>query len=220
MTLKAISLSILTVGICASSQAATITLVNANFDAGSGTNATGWTQVQGAGSNPSGPSNYWLSPYVTGAGGSMFLKSDGGNYVQQAFSLSDAGGVDATTFGSYTVSFGYGYRSGATNHDIRIALWNVTDNVEISGANFTIAVPGSGADNLTNTSVVLNYDNTVGSMIGDSIAVRFISLGSDLENNAWQRTAIIDNVSLTAVPEPSIAFLGGLGLLGLLRRRR
>jgi hypothetical protein len=32
--------------------------------------------------------------------------------------------------------------------------------------------------------------------------------------------AYIDNVSLTAIPEPSAALLGGLGLLGLLRRRR
>ena len=30
----------------------------------------------------------------------------------------------------------------------------------------------------------------------------------------------IDNVSLVAVPEPSAALLGGLGLLALLRRRR
>lgn len=32
--------------------------------------------------------------------------------------------------------------------------------------------------------------------------------------------AYIDNVSLTAIPEPSAALLGGLGLLALLRRRR
>lgn len=32
--------------------------------------------------------------------------------------------------------------------------------------------------------------------------------------------AAIDDVSVTLVPEPSIALLGGLGLLGLLRRRR
>lgn len=30
----------------------------------------------------------------------------------------------------------------------------------------------------------------------------------------------VDNVSVAAVPEPSIALLGGLGILGLLRRRR
>jgi MYXO-CTERM domain-containing protein len=30
----------------------------------------------------------------------------------------------------------------------------------------------------------------------------------------------VDDVSVTAVPEPSAALLGGLGLLALLRRRR
>jgi hypothetical protein len=31
---------------------------------------------------------------------------------------------------------------------------------------------------------------------------------------------IFDNVALDSIPEPSVALLGGLGLLGLLRRRR
>ena len=33
-------------------------------------------------------------------------------------------------------------------------------------------------------------------------------------------TSEVSNFSLTAVPEPSVALLGGLGLMALLRRRR
>jgi MYXO-CTERM domain-containing protein len=42
----------------------------------------------------------------------------------------------------------------------------------------------------------------------------------DLNGKNWQATAMFDNISVTAVPEPSVALLGALGLLGFLRRRR
>jgi hypothetical protein len=38
--------------------------------------------------------------------------------------------------------------------------------------------------------------------------------------NARGTIANIDNLSITAVPEPSAALLGGLSVLALLRRRR
>jgi uncharacterized protein (TIGR03382 family) len=38
--------------------------------------------------------------------------------------------------------------------------------------------------------------------------------------HANSTVANIDNLSITAIPEPSAALLGGLGLLALLRRRR
>jgi hypothetical protein len=50
--------------------------------------------------------------------------------------------------------------------------------------------------------------------IGNQIQLRLLNSGT--------RTsfAIIDNVSLTVIPEPHATLLGGLGLLALLRRRR
>ena len=50
--------------------------------------------------------------------------------------------------------------------------------------------------------------------IGNQIQLRFLNSGERTE------FAIIDNVSLTAIPEPRAALLGGFGLLMLLRRRR
>jgi uncharacterized protein (TIGR03382 family) len=41
------------------------------------------------------------------------------------------------------------------------------------------------------------------------------------ESNAGlDEYAAVDDVTLTVIPEPSAALLGGLGLLALLRRRR
>lgn len=202
--------------------AATIQLTNADFAVGTNPLATGWLQVNGGGT-PGSPSNY--AEAVPNIGNrSMQIKSDGGNYVQQTIALSDLGPVDAGTFSSYTVAFDYGYRRDAVrngDHTLRVSLWNVTDDVEITGTNLVIADPGAiGANSLAPGSFVLGYDNTALSVAGDTIAIRFTSMSSDLGTNAWQRTAIIDNVAITAVPEPAATLAGAIGLLGLLRRRR
>ena len=202
--------------------AATIQLTNGDFATGTNPAATGWVQVNGAGTN-SAPSNYAeLVPGLSSR--SMQIKSDGGNYVEQTITLSDLGAVDATTFGSYTIAFDYGYRHDAVrngDHTLRISLWNVTDNVEITGQNLLIADPGStGANSLAAGLINLTYDNLAGSLAGDSVAIRFTSVSADLVDSSWQRTAMIDNVAVTAVPEPAAALLGTIGLFGLLRRRR
>lgn len=44
--------------------------------------------------------------------------------------------------------------------------------------------------------------------------------GADVSGGGSRDEFGLDNISVTAVPEPSITLLGGLGLLGLLRRRR
>lgn len=202
--------------------AATIQLTNGDFAAGTNPVATGWVQTDGAGTNSS-PSNY--AEIVPGLSSrSMQIKSDGGNYVQQTITISDLGAVDATTFGSYTIAFDYGYRHDAVrngDHTLRISLWNVTDNVEIAGQDLLIVDPGStGANSLAAGSINLSYDNLAGSLAGDSVAIRFTSVSADLGANSWQRTAMIDNVAVTGVPEPAAVLLGTVGLLGLLRRRR
>lgn len=61
--------------------------------------------------------------------------------------------------------------------------------------------------------------------INGSLADSFTSLNLDTSDqfisfNANGTVANIDNLTVTAVPEPSVAFVGGLGLLALLRRRK
>ncbi len=202
--------------------AATVQLTDGDFSTGTNPNATGWTRVDGGGTNNS-PSNYAEAVPGSTWGRSMQLKSDGGNLVEQTLTLTDLGVMDAATFGSFTVGLDYGYRRDAVtngDHTLRISLWNVTDNVELAGQDLLIANPGVGANSLAAAVFNLSYDNTAGSLAGDSIAIRITSISADLAGNSWQRTAMVDNVAITAVPEPATVLLGSLGLIGLLRRRR
>lgn len=89
-------------------------------------------------------------------------------------------------------------------------------------------------------TVTITLSNTAGngSAFNGNGSVAKIKIGANTESVftlAQQSTAfitvnsiqagqfgagLIDNLSVTAVPEPSAALLGGLGILGLLRRRR
>ena len=215
------------------SQAAliSINLTNADFQADLGqpnTVSTGWTSVAGSGTN-STPSNYFENG-ISGFSGDRLalLKSDGGNYIQQALTTSEAGAVDATTFGQYTVDFNFGYRrDGSTNGDLnlRVALWNITDGVELAGHTFTIVNPGVGANSMSAQTAVLAYDNTQASLLGDTIALRVMSMDADLGSVAWNRTGMVDDFSVnaTAVPEPATYGLMGAGALAsaaFVRRRK
>ena len=57
-------------------------------------------------------------------------------------------------------------------------------------------------------------NNIAAANIGETLFLRFES------NAVLNEYAAIDDVTLTVIPEPSAALLGGLGLLALLRRRR
>jgi len=208
------------------SQAATITLANGNFQANQWNSYTNFYSA----SNPApdgwrssitdgGPGNYGepLSPLP---GIIAFLQDRGGNYYQQGLTASDQGAVDATTFSSYTVRFDYGYRrESATSGDINllVQLWNTTDNALLATDTVTMQDPGVGLNSLTPGNVVLAYDNTLGSLTGNAIAIRFVHAGNG--SKGFNATAMLDNVSITAVPEPSSAVLLGLAGVPILLRR-
>ena len=198
-----------------SANAATVTVINGDFELGANPDATGWVTTAGAGAN-SPPSTYVEVVAGYGTGRNVHLKSDGGNSIAQTITLSDEGAVDATTYSDFVVSLDYGQRQNGTDSNIRIALWNTTTDTELAGADQVI----TGATETWTAGVYnLSYDSTAQTS-GDVLEFRVTNLDPDLGGNAWQNTASIDNVSITAVPEPSAAALLGLGGIALILRRR
>ncbi len=185
-----------------------IKVLNPGFADGTNPAATSWTAVNGGGTN-SAPSNY--AEAVPNIGSRSFqIKSDGGNYIQQPLTLTAADApIDASSFGTWSVSLLRGYRRDAVrngDHTLRVSLWNTTTDSELAGSDFTIADPGStGPNSLSPVTVVVNYDESVPALSGAGVALRITSLSGDLGGNSWQRTAILDDVSVVGgVIDPAL----------------
>ncbi len=176
--------------------AAIVTISNPGFESGSGFDADSWIRVDGAGANNS-PSCYATVVAGYGTGRNMHLKADGGNHVQQALTDSDAGSMDATTFNAFTIGFDYGQRQNAADSHIRISLWNTTTDTELAGTNQTIT---GAVETWAAGSWSLTYPSSEQSS-GDGLALRISNMNTDLEGSAWQNTASMDNVAVTATWE-------------------
>ena len=73
----------------------------------------------------------------------------------------------------------------------------------------------------TNTTATITYTRSGADLIAAGINyVGWITDAAGVMNLSGAQQVKIDNFSLTAVPEPDAALLGGLGMLALLRRRR
>lgn len=199
--------------------AATLTLTNANFQAtGNNTDPSGWTT-----SEPTQTSVYiWAANGGIPAGTNVLaMWGNGGQYAQQSFLTSEATAED---YSSFTIGFDGGWRGRIANEPFSytFSIVNVTDNLVLGSATYNFTTPTVTTANTyavaaTGLSVTINYDNTVGSLVGDTIALRITGAGTV---NNFNNTAWVDNITVNAVPEPASALLGGLGLLALLRRRR
>lgn len=208
-------------GVATPAIAATLTLTNGNFQgSGNNTDPASWTVSE---TNTGSVS----SVYVYGSTSNVLAFWGAGGYAQQSFSTGEA---TVGSYNSYTVTFDSGWRGfnspTATGFSVTFSLINVTDNLLISSQTYNFPVPGAA---ITNTytpiaqgnTVTINYDNSLASMVGDTIALRISGTGSPNQGgNNFANTGWIDNVSVTAIPEPGAALLGGIGMLALLRRRR
>lgn len=131
---------------------------------------------------------------------------DGVNYVE----LDTAGnaGISQTITGTglATLSFWYSARpnTGATN-DLTVSFGNLTATVL------------QGVSNLTSSNIWQQFTATVDMGTSGSTTLSFYGAGvSDGFGGA------LDNISVTAVPEPEsyAMLLAGLGLIGTIARRR
>ncbi|MEM1084948.1 MAG: PEP-CTERM sorting domain-containing protein [Verrucomicrobiota bacterium] len=82
---------------------------------------------------------------------------------------------------------------------------------------------GTLANNTTN-GFIFRDSTAIGSVVAPAdytTAKLVLFVDNNNSNGSNQNDQVyVDNVTLDVVPEPSVALLGGLGLLGLLRRRR
>lgn len=113
-------------------------------------------------------------------------------------------GYDAGTVG---ISFG-AWKSAIASDMATLVLEFSTDGLAWTGIPIPAQETGSG----TAVWRLLSFDNT-SIPISETLSLRWTNTDS---STAYR----LDDITLSAVPEPSAAVLGSLGLLALLRRRR
>jgi hypothetical protein len=99
---------------------------------------------------------------------------------------------------------------------------NLASQMFYAGANDSNAATidlNLGVGNWTSSAITLSLTAPANLLPGNNIRIVFAQ-NAPFGTNPLTGEMAIDNVSVLAIPEPSIALLGGLGLLGLLRRRR
>ncbi|MGJ8723165.1 MAG: PEP-CTERM sorting domain-containing protein [Roseibacillus sp.] len=100
--------------------------------------------------------------------------------------------------------------------DYVFQYWYADDNWAVRNREITISIVntgGSPASTQTGDNTINGEEFTTATFKADSSSIDIITSST---HNGVRMTAM----QLRAIPEPSVALLGGLGLLGLLRRRR
>lgn len=176
--------------------------------------------------------------------GSFFDDSNDGYALLQRTSTSSGTNAILGAFGTVgfedvgsIVSIDAGFR-----HDTGMqSVWVLRlDGVNVGGSNSQSYLDVSsftGHDisndsNILLSSVPANHSDTLRTPGALTYTIKAADVGKQLDlrvsvfdssnsgTAAGNRNLLIDSISYTVIPEPTTALLGGLGLLGLLRRRR
>ncbi|GAA5496613.1 hypothetical protein Rhal01_02798 [Rubritalea halochordaticola] len=206
-----------------STYAATIVVDNADFSSltDPGT-ATSWAEVEAGGGSiyydPSEASAPDFRAYIMSSGSSS--DPDFKAIIQNLSTFN--GGLNASTYTNYTISFDAGFRddlgqTGTVN--MRVALvdlgadgiYQSSDSI-LDSATFTRSGDGTPMDM---SAEVANL--TIASASTNDIGLVFLNENT---GTTFQQTATIDNISVVAVPEPTSSAMFGLAGLALILRRR
>jgi hypothetical protein len=216
---------------------AAISLTNADFESGTDgitaayQNVTGWfdyasgngdlQQIDiGNAAVPDAPSgSYWLNlvdninfAYTTGVYQSFGTHDAGISSYQLNFTIGQRS--DTAGFGNILVSLYSGTATGADGTPITsLATLNLADSTTILGSTYFATTTTKGTQDLQ-----FSLDAS-GIGTGATLWIAFAAIDDNTNVSASQQ-ALIDDIGITAIPEPSAALLGGIGMLFLLRRRR
>jgi hypothetical protein len=199
-----------------------------NFVAtGSGTGVfNSWNYVvQNGGSfEDFGIENQGGGAYSGAAGGGT---PSGGDGINNAFLNQDNSGLFAGIFqnvGSlqantqYTMTLAIGQRLDRTNGSVEFGLYGATTGATDIWATGTALGTATQVSNTPGSFQDFSVTFTTGAIVSNDlyVAARYTETGANLIQ------ASLDNFRLdaTVIPEPSVALLGGFGVLALLRRRR
>jgi hypothetical protein len=225
--------------LAASSQAA-IVIVNPSFettDIGNGSalangfyTAGGWAGGTTYLVDNNISQNQWFNEAVPDGQQAASL---GGQYFGQQLNDSLTGAVmTGTTAQQFDISFFAGTRktnSAVGSFTVLLQAYNGTTFVgNLASQTFYAGATDGNASTIdlnlgvgdwTNSAITLSLTAPANLLPDNNIRLIFAQ-NAPFGTNPLSGEMAIDNVSIVAVPEPGFALLGGLGLLGLLRRRR
>ncbi|MCK0096474.1 VPLPA-CTERM sorting domain-containing protein [Yoonia sp. F2084L] len=200
----------------ATSGASAATVINGSFeDIGDGAlNGSGWNIFSSVPGWTGSPNIEIQSDRTLGS-----IDAQDGNYYAELDTNQDAGIFQniALDAGSYSLSFWYSPRVNADPTTTNDMSYSVAGAAETYIDNIITGAPNPAYPHGAWTNVVANF--TIDS--DQTIALSFAALGGSRFNGCGNCGALIDNVTIAAVPLPAgiLLMLTAVGAFGFARRR-